>query len=152
MKHTTLETTIIPQRKTPKVIQKFLKSVNIGNSGAQVNTTLHTMTFPGTLIGLRWNASVQSVSGTYIALWVIIVVPDGQAPNAMEIVNATLYRPEENVLAFGAMIATSGLADTFKGKVRTMRKLKQGDQLVYSMSRAGGGGNISGAFQFFIQT
>ncbi len=143
-------------------IDKELKAVVQTSTTSVGTTTLKTTTFPGTVVGLRWNLSVRSIiaTGDSSVYWAIIVVPDGQSANTPSTSNAgDFYTPEQDVLAFG--IATVRDNDVgsgpsiihTEGTTKTMRKLKQGDLLQFiTLSTVANSAETNGVIQFFFKT
>ncbi len=149
-------------RVVARPIDKELKFVNQAVTSSVVSTTLKTTTFPGTVVGLRWDLSALCIIATAspVVAWAIVVVPDGEAVNTPAISDgADFYTPEQNVLAFGMthladIDATTGpRIMTFEGTTKTMRKLKQGDILaLLSFSNTAVSAELDGIVQFFFKT
>lgn len=127
-------------RTTKRAIDKELKVVNQVATTAVVSTVLKTTTFPCTVVGLRWDGVIDSITAAASALtsWAIIVVHDGNAPNTPSLSDGgNYYTPEQDVLAFGITrtlgntVTAGPRAVQFSGSTKTMRKLKQGDQLMF---------------------
>ena len=124
-----------PRQRRP--IDKSLISVTkSAQDGTQSETDLLTVTFPCTIVGLRWNISAIAAAGTAPAncYWAIVVVRDGDSADTMGVSDgATFYNPEQNVLTFGcAALAPNNLASSatvWTGDTKTMRKMKGGDKL-----------------------
>jgi len=139
-------------------IDKELKVVGkAGIAATQVETVLKTATFPGTIVGLRWSLSGVQDAGTAPALlqWAIVVVQDGNAASTMAVSDgADMYTPEQDVLAFGSLISKVGIeGHNFEGSTKTMRKMKQGDQLIVIMiGEATQTWEFRGVIQFFFKT
>lgn len=156
------------RRTTPLVrtarrpIDKELKVVFKNMSAAQQQTILKTATFPCTLTGLRWDISANSilVSSPVTIHWCIVVVHDGNSANAMAISDAAdFYTPEQDVLTFGiTRLADADLGNGpstthWSGSTKTMRKLKQGDQLICLVqSTTAAVGAFIGIIQFFCKS
>jgi len=133
-------------------------------SPAQVSTTLFTATYPGTLFGLRWvhtTMSEESANGGLFH-WVLTIVADGQTLSTMSVGNGdTLYKPEQDVMAFGAVRFTQRdhagpHAFVLEGSVKTKRKLRVGDSLVFALFPSGFGLNVDdthwdSVIQFFVK-
>ncbi len=147
--------------RVARPIDKELKFVNQTSTTTVVQSTLKTTTFPGTVVGLRWSFSAQTITtGDDIVNWLIVVIPDGEAANTPAISDgADFYTPEQNVLAFGSAHIL-GNAETggnmnvqFEGTTKTMRKLKQGDVLAFiTLGIVVTGSAIDGVIQFFFKT
>lgn len=126
--------------------------------GANQTTLLKTITYPGTVVGLRWSLACKRSAGVAFSrlYWAIVVVHDGNGVNNLGIGDAgDFYTPEQDVLAFGAACATTTAepAITFNDSTRTMRKLKQGDQLFLAVLGAGvDWWEMNGVVQFFLKT
>ncbi len=144
--------------RVQRPIDKELVVVAKATVATQVSTVLKTVTFPGTIVGLRWSMGAANDSGTLSTqlVWAIVVVQDGDAANALGLTDAgDFYTPEQNVLAFGSSVAT-GVDQTsvqIDGTTKTMRKLKQGDTLQFiALAEATNTWMIHGVIQFFFKT
>lgn len=154
-------TFIIP-RAPKRPIDKDLIGVVLTNVGVtQRTTTLKTTTFPCTVTGLRWSWTFVSplTTDSTQGIWVIAVVPDGEAINTIAISDgATILAPEQSVVAFGAIGAQdadlgSPSLQMVEGSTKTMRKLRAGDVLQFAViMSAGSAGRIRGCIQFFCKT
>jgi len=147
-------------------IDKKLKVVKHGTDlpvDVQVNTVLHTATFPCTVFGLRWQHVMRFGETNFRPMihWVIVVLPDGQTLGTISTGDGEdLYVPEQDVLAFGlvrsaeATSTESPNAWWFEGSTTTKRKLKQGDQLVFALLPEDGGTAVlvvwDSVVQFFL--
>ncbi len=149
-------------RSAARPIDKELIVVAQTATTSVVTTTLKTTTFPGTVVGLRWdfNTVIAVSTGDSVVSWLIVVVPDGESANTPSQSNgADLYTPEQNVLAFGVLVVRDsdvgqgpGAFHT-EGTTKTMRKLKQGDLLQFITLCSGvNGATVQGAVQFFFKT
>lgn len=72
--------------------------------GVQVNTVLHTVDFPGTLYGLRWEFDTQEVVADQgcDVYWMLIIVPYTETPNSLSIgVGAPFYKPVTGMMHIG---------------------------------------------------
>lgn len=149
-------------RKAKRPIDKDLKMVLKDVSTAQQEQVLKTITFPGTLTGLRWSIAIdngQSASGTNNRVqWAIIHNAQGCTTSAMSnTTGSTMYSPEQNVLAFGVCnltdAGTGTTAHVFEGATKTQRKLKAGDQVSFiALGTQTSTNGIVGCIQFFIKT
>jgi len=148
--------------RVARPIDKELKVVNQTATTSVVSTVLKTTTFPGTVVGLRWNISIRGAIATSDILthWAIVVIPDGESANTPSTSDgADFYTPEQNVLAFGVTYvrdtdvgAGPGIMNA-EGTTKTMRKLKQGDVLAFiTLANAANGSNVDGVVQFFFKT
>ncbi len=149
--------------RVARPIDKELKSILHSDAGTtQRTSTLKTTTFPGTVVGLRWDFTAVSplTTAAEFLYWAILVVPDGQAVNTIATSDAAdFYTPEQDVLAFGTMamadadIAAGPQAVHAEGSTKTMRKLKQGDLLQFTVLGINGtAATVRGVIQFFFKT
>jgi len=145
--------------RVARPIDKELKAISQETiAGSQVETALKTTTFPGTIVGLRWSFGVAQDAGTTASqlFWAIVVLPDGVSASTIAISDgADMYTPEQHVLAFGATMNTGVDVNTvqFEGTTKTMRKLKQGDKLVWiALAEATNTWAAHGTIQFFFKT
>jgi len=151
-----------PRRAARRAVDKELKNITITNAGTtQRSTVLKTTTFPCTVAGLRWSISLQNALTTDSEhmYWAIVVVHDGESVNAPSTSDTgDFYTPEQNVLAFGIISADDAdaggrITTMTAGTSKTMRKLKQGDQLIFtSLGINGTAGIVRGIVQFFCKT
>ncbi len=138
----------------------FVTKNAVGTS--QVVTTLKTVTFPCTFVGIMWNLNFASIvtSGDAVARWAIVVVKDGNSANTLGGSDAgDLYTPETNVLVWGVSMcsdidSTTGPSVVHEtGTTKTMRKLMGGDLLQFIMiSDIAASLDVRGAVQFFCKT
>lgn len=143
-------------------VDKQIIIVNAGGvDNAQTNTTLYTVTFPGTVTGLRWSLTdVNNVTGvTGTIYWAIVVTRESVAASAISFTDgSSMYQPEQNVLAAGAHPIWGGGVSGWvsEGKTKAMRKLQKGDQLHFiskiDASDAVSISTLSGPIQFFIKS
>jgi len=147
--------------RVARPIDKELIAVNLSVTTTQMDTVLKTTTFPGTVVGLRWSMSARSVvTAAQRVDWAIVTTEDGNTVNNIGTSNAgDFYTPEQNVLAFGSMQleasnSTAGPSNfMWEGSTKTMRKLKQGDTLEFTIiSTNATGASIDGVVQFFFKT
>lgn len=125
--------------------------------GTQVNTTLTTVTFPCTIVGLRWNISAIQDAGTGNALfaWCINVLRDGGTQKVMSLTDgSTFFAPESDCLSFGfGLIDNNTVTVMWNGSTKTMRKMMGGDKLIFSVKGiATNTIHLSGVIQFFCKT
>ncbi len=149
-------------RAQRRPIDKDLIGIVITNAGTvQRTTVLKTTTFPCTITGLRWSWTFASplTGDSTQGIWVIAVVPDGEAINTISISDgATIISPEQSIVAFGSYgadnIALGGPGVMLiEGSTKTMRKLRGGDVLLFAcIMSAGTAGRIRGTVQFFCKT
>ena len=139
-------------------VDKQLVVVNKSNVDAtQVNTTLVTVTFPCTIVGIRWDLSVfqQAGTGNTLCAWCINVLRDGGTQKVMSLTDgATFFAPESDCLAYG----TGGIDNNitglhYNGSTKTMRKMMGGDKLIFSaLGIATNTSTFIGTIQFFCKT
>ncbi len=123
----------------------------------QVNTTLVTVTFPCTIVGLRWDMSViqQGGTGNSIFAWCINVLRDGGTQKVMSTSDGTtFFAPESDCLAFGfGGIDNNVDGRHYNGSTKTMRKMMGGDKLIFSVKGiATNTTTVLGVIQFFCKT
>lgn len=146
----------VPHTKRP--IDKKLIVVSKGTVGTtQVNTTLLTVTFPCTIVGLRWDFSIAADAGSAnsFAYWCIQVVKDGLTTPTMGVSDGgDFVTPEQNVLTFGTSIANNGnWGNHVAGSTKTMRKLMGGDTVIFSLRSEGTNTcEFQGVVQFFCKS
>lgn len=151
----------VVQTSTKRPVDKKLITVGQALTASQINNTIYTATFPGTVTGLRWDIAISSENTdgatSQKCYWVIARVKDGIAAGNMSVspAGSNLYTPEQEVLAFGVHnlgINTGDNSDRLSGSTKTMRKLMGGDKLVFSI--LGGNTNMvcEGVIQFFIKS
>ncbi len=140
-------------------IDKQLIVVNKdGVDATQVTTTLITATFPCTITGLRWQISTDRAAGTGTGqfYWAIVLVKDGNSANNLAVSDqATFYKPEQNVLAFGVGALEDEGPDSrlAEGSTKTMRKLMGGDALIFiTKGVATNTTNFDAIVQFFCKS
>ncbi len=149
-------------QRVARPIDKELIVVNQTPTTTVVATTLKTVTFPGTVVGLRWAMSAVNILTTASVLisWAIVVVQDGESANTPSQSNGSdFYTPEQHVLAFGNMRladldgAAGNITHNWEGTTKTMRKLKQGDLLQFiTIAGSASACNLDGIVQFFFKT
>lgn len=148
-------------RKTKRSIDKRLISVSKTCTTSQGTSTLYTVTYPGTVVGLRWDlATLSLTTAPAYLLWAIVVVHEGQNATALSGSDTgNFYTPEADILAFGVMRvsntdSTAGpIADKDMGSTKTMRKLKGGDTLqLIQLCSVANGMSLQGVVQFFIKS
>lgn len=156
-------TSSVPQRRAKRPIDKKLTNVLVSNIiAAKQDVTLYdSATFPGTITGLRWELSAVRSGGTATTFghlaWAIVVVPAGTTISTMTLASAgSLYDPEQMVLAFGrgcTWDAAQGVVLNWEGSTKSMRKLKTGDKLVFTVfGTATERHDLTGTVQFFYKT
>ncbi len=148
-------------------IDKKIKVVNLNNGteGTVQTTTLFTATYPCTVAGLRWSHGFRNSEASQPILfhWVLALIPDGNLFPDFDITDgADFFQPEQNVLAFGvvrtAMENTTNSPNCFvmEGNIKTKRKFKQGDSLVFGVMSTGGSGSNTfqwdSLVQFFLKS
>ncbi len=125
--------------------------------GTQQNTTMTTVTFPCTIVGIRWNLTVAQGGGSGAAenYWCINVLRDGGTQKNMSTSNgATFFAPESDCLVYGvSMIDNHADTKIFEGSTKTMRKMMGGDKLILStVGEATNTTVVRGVIQFFCKT
>jgi len=83
--------------RVQRPIDKELKVVNQVPTTSVVSTVLKTVTFPGTVVGLRWSGSIENLATTapVVCAWAVVVIPDGEAANTPALSDgADFYAPE----------------------------------------------------------
>ncbi len=156
----------IPQRQARRPVNKELINSNLtAIVAAQQATTLRTMTFPATVTGLRWDLTMYRSAGTTgnaaLMVWAIILLPENQNASTLSLTNAaSLYQPEQHVLAFGSFasdtVAAAGSPAHLvhmAGSSKTMRKLRSGDRLqLIAFGTATEAHDLFGTIQWFEKT
>ena len=87
--------------------------------------------------------------------WAIVVARDGNSPNTLVSTDGgTLYKPEQDVLAFGTLFVDNNLEVVqVSGNTKTMRKMLIGDTLNFIMlGIATKTTGVRGVVQFFCKT
>lgn len=160
---------MVVQTSKVRPVDKNIISVLHSDNAATTDgiTTLKTATFPGTVSGLRWDINLYSIINgatvnAQVLTWAIVVIQDGMEAGTISLDDAaTYYAPEQNVLATGILIGNSVASPGGPGSIRdqgttkTMRKLKQGDQLafIYRLNQASATStSIYGTVQFFYKS
>ncbi len=128
-----------------------------GVNATQQNTTLTTVTFPCTIVGIRWMIAVAQDAGTGAAnsSWCINVLRDGGTQKNMSTSNgSTFFAPESDCLVFGfSIIDNNTETKIFEGSTKTMRKMMGGDKLIFSgLGIATSTSTFRGVIQFFCKT
>ncbi len=151
--------TSVIRRTTVRPIDKRLVALNNdGVAATQVNVSMYSATFPGTITGLRWDLEMHQDAGTAGAIchWAIVVVRDGiTAPSNVAISSAAaFYEPEQDCLAFGVGSIDNNVQSIhFSGSTKTMRKMQGGDQLFFViLGTATNTMLLRGIVQFFIKS
>lgn len=152
-----------PQLSTTFNIKRSLNKaiIVIAKTGiattAQVATLLITATFPGTIVGLRWNINGRPTTGTNSAdyRWAIVIVKEGQTPAAISGGDASnFYNPEQHVLTWGGGFTSPGNNQfNENSSTKTMRKLQAGDTLQFIVKNFNANPlDLGGEIQFFYKT
>lgn len=150
----------LPKRPINKSLITIYKTIS---DATQVNTTLATITYPGTITGLRWDLSVfqsDTAASDCRAIWAIVVCREGQSASTLALGDAaTTYSPEDQLLTFGTVgigyeTAQYQNPQYYSGSTKTMRKLQGGDTVLFIMKTSGADAdlNVMGVIQFFIKT
>ncbi len=148
------------RRSTPRPIDKNIKIINIVIGSSTSIQALVVATFPCTIVGLRWEVSYtnDTANTSQFVRWAIVLLRDGELAGSLGSGNlGTLYTPEQNVMAFGAMIITgnsfSEVGRHESGSTKTMRKLMGGDKIVFlAAGTSANGASVTGAIQFFCKS
>lgn len=145
----------------PRPIDKQIKGVVQTCTTSQTSTSLMDVTFPCTVVGIRWDFAFRNVVASAPDVrWAIIVVRDGNSPNTLGGGDgADLYTPEQDVFAWGYWHAADGDAGggpetvNITGHTKSMRKLMGGDSLMMiAKCSVVNGMSLIGAVQFFCKT
>ncbi len=144
----------IPKRPVDKQLVFVLHT---GLNATQQNTTLITVTFPCTIVGIRWNLSAIQDAGTANASihWCLNILRDGGTQKVMATTDgATFYQPETDCLAFGvASIDNNTVTNNWSGSTKTMRKMMGGDKFIFSsVGTTTNTSALRGIIQFFCKT
>ena len=128
----------------PRPIDKTLTVIVKNDVGSSTQTTdLVTATTACTAVDIRWTFYVEGDGGTaglkHDYSWLIALVPDGTTINSIALTDAaSMYDPEQHVLAFGygcSADASAALVDPFYwlGTTKTSRKLRIGDKITFAV-------------------
>jgi len=149
------------QRRAKRPIDKHFANISTAALGAAQSSTvvLASMTYPGTITGLRWDVNFQRNAGANAAAeykWAIVLLPQNTTASTLtQTASSSLYDPEQNVLVYGAGISWN-IGDPpmkFTGETSTMRKLKTGDQIVFLMIGTNANTHlVSGTTMFFVKS
>ena len=134
-------------------VDKIMISVSkAAVDSTQVSTVLLLVTFPCTIVGIRWSGTVNQDAGTGTAQynWAIVVLRQGVTVSTMASGDGnTFFTPETNCLVFAnGAIDNNVEAARFDGSTKTMRKMQGGDQLLF-LSR--GSATNTSSFNFTVQ-
>ena len=142
MKRARTETLPVVVAKSKRPIEKAIKAIIQTVTTTQSNNTLFTagnaQTYTGGTLSLSVS-SVASVDAPAQMFWALVFVPESRQPSTMTITNnADLYLPEQDVLACGPITFWDGASAsettvqwTFSQKLKSMRKMKEGDSLSF---------------------
>ncbi len=149
-------------RATARPIDKQLIFIEHAIIASQIDTKLLDITFPATIVGLRWASSYGHTSTASPAqiVWAIVVVRDGETASTMGLVDgASFYTPEQNCLAFGIFragdrdLVNSDISHNWDGSTKTMRKMAVGDELhIITLGEIAAQGQFRGIVQFFTKS
>ncbi len=148
----------VPARRARRPIDKKLVAVlKAGVDATDVSTTLVTITFPATIVGLRWSLNFAQAAGTGLAshYWAIVIVREGVTVDSLGVSDAaSFFNPEENCLVFGAgNIINNTETLSYEGSTKTMRKMQGGDTLqLIIKGEATNTTDVLGVVQFFLKT
>ena len=131
-----------PKRPIDKALNIVFKS-SVGASQVQT-ILLPAATGACTITGIRWQGNVVGDGGgagiDHVFAWALVLVRDGDTANTLDPTTdgGDLYLPEQDVLVWGignnqsmAGTVTGSGPDQFIGTTKTMRKLRQGDRIVW---------------------
>jgi len=146
-------------RKNRKINKELIYIDHPITNTTQVASVLINITYPCTLVGLRWDL-LYSCSSTsdVVVTWCIVKVPDTTSASTMSQTDETsFYRPENDVLTFGITGATSndgnrgpGL-EHVTGSIKTKRKMQVNDDLTFLTKAANTSvSTLRGIIQFFL--
>ncbi len=148
-----------PAAKRP--IGKNLVAVSQSVTNSQTATTLFTTTFPATIVGVRWSlALIGNATASAAGKWMIVIVRDGVTADTIALSDAaSVFQPEQNVLAFGDfrvgdLDVAGGIATWHnEGSTKTMRKLQGGDLLQFiALQSTANAAALTGTIQFFTKS
>ena len=118
---------------TRRPIAKFIKhkrQLNVPATQDSFDIRLAAMseTFVGGNISISW---ASGAVGTVLIL-ALILLREGDTTNSLLLSNGDLYQPEENVLWSRSFVSNSTTQNdsNISDKIKTMRKLKQGDKII----------------------
>ncbi len=143
---------------TKRPINKSLIAISQdGNDSTDTSTQLFAVTFPCTIVGLRWSLSFFQAAGTAVCLfwWAIVIVRQGVTQATLGVSDgANFFLPESNCLVFGNGSIDNNVGDeNFSGTTKTMRKMQGGDSLVFIAKGVGTDtSGVRGVVQFFCKT
>ncbi len=128
-----------------------------GINATQQTTVLATVTFPCTIVGLRWDMAIfqDAGTGTSLPFWNIMIVKDGVTIPTMSVGDGgDFVTPEQNVMVFGAAAIDNNVESFhWQGTTKTMRKMQNGDQLIFALrANATNTVGVRGVIQFFCKT
>lgn len=111
-------------------IDKALINVSDSIDSSQFERTVKTAVAACTVTGIRWTFGTKSNSNNQEVAIALVLVRDGQSVSTLSFTaGSNLYEPEQDVLMYYhggcAALYNNGLV----GSTKTMRKLKNGDQL-----------------------
>ena len=143
-------------------VDKQLISVSQAISTTQTDTKLLDITFPATLVGLRWAISFNGIltAAPTNMSWAIVIVRDGETANTMNRSDgATFYSPEQNCLTFGIFripdtdAGAGPVTIQWSDSTKTMRKMAVGDELhIIGEGSSASTGQMIGIVQFFTKS
>ena len=130
----------VATRGPKRPIDKTLVTVAHTANTVQQSTTLYLATTAVTFSGgvVRGSIAILPTSLTVTIGWAIVYSRQGFNPNTISITNATdFYDPEQDVICSGIVSASGGASTTevvsfpIVEKIRTMRKMKEGDSIIF---------------------
>ena len=122
-----------PKRPVDKE-QMFLTASSLGTS--QDNQAIRTSTVAETFSGGHIQCSISKVSGGGYVQLALMIVPEGVSTPTLSTTDANpIAQPEEFVIWSASVYVGASSVETtiLKDRIRTMRKMKNGDFLVLAM-------------------
>lgn len=143
-----------PKPRTKHRFDKQLIVVAQTTNNTTVTTTVYpAAVFPSVCMGVIINGT-SSGTAAAVVTWALVVVPQGTTISGISATNAaTLYSPENMVLAFGACTTHSGSPVTFFVKTKTGRKINTGDTIALTITSPTATATVhTFVVQFFLKT
>lgn len=117
-------------------------------TNTQFDAAIHTVEYPGTLMGFTWefDAVQVGIEAEASVYWVLVIVRQGQVPNAIPLgfLGQRLYSPTQDILHTGTyhcqhtlVVDTADHANIYHERMRidSQRRVYPGDKL-YIISKA----------------
>jgi len=146
-------------KKSRKINKELIYVDHAITNTTQVASVLINITYPCTLVGLRWDLHyVCSSTSDVVVTWCIVKVPDTTSASTMSQTDETsFYRPEADVLTFGILGATSNNGsrgpgmEHVTGSIKTKRKMQVNDDLTFLTKAVNTStSTLRGIIQFFL--